>query len=303
MMARQPSFDIVHCQFGYEGLVAHRHRRLGTLRTRALICHFRGSDLTRYVRENGRGVYRWLFGDAELLIANCDYFRRRLLDLGAPADRTIIIGSPIDTGFFAPPKKPRETYDGRRALRLVAVGRLAEKKGFADAIDAVAKLEDRDATLEIYGDGPLRAQLEARAQDHGLANRVTFHGPAVAREILAGLHRADIALAPSVTAQDGDADAPVNTLKEAMATGLPVIATRHGGIPELVEHGVNGLLVPERDPAAIAAALRELAAAPERWHTMGQCGREAVVERYGLEEVASMTLAAYRRALGYREAG
>jgi colanic acid/amylovoran biosynthesis glycosyltransferase len=106
-----------------------------------------------------------------------------------------------------------------------------------------------------------------------------------------------------VTAQDGDADAPVNTLKEAMATGLPVIATRHGGIPELVEHGVNGLLVPERDPAAIAAALRELAAAPERWHTMGQCGREAVVERYGLEEVASMTLAAYRRALGYREAG
>ena len=298
MMAAQPDFDIVHCQFGYEGLHALRHLRFGTLRTRALVCHLRGSDITRHVRENGENVYDALFARADRLIANCEHFRQRAIALGADPDRIDVVGSPIDTDRFCPPSA-RPSPEGR-PLRLVATGRLVEKKGFADAIVALSLAPEIDARLEILGDGPLRADLEKRARAAGVADRVIFHGAVTADRVLETLHAADIALAPSVTAADGDADAPVNTLKEAMATALPVIATRHGGIPELVIDGENGRLVPEHDPQAIAAALRDLAARPDRWPDLGAAGRARVIEDYSLARVTERTLASYARALERR---
>jgi colanic acid/amylovoran biosynthesis glycosyltransferase len=287
---------VVHCQFGYEGLAALRHRRFGTLKTRALVCHLRGSDITKHVRENGDDIYAELFASAELLIANCEFFRQRAISLGADPGKVVVIGSPIDTAFFAPPDRPRMPPAGR-PLRILAVGRLVDKKGFEDAVAAMARLAGLDARLDILGEGPLRGRLEAMIAEAGLGSRVTLHGAATSDAVLAALHAADIALAPSVTAESGDADAPVNTLKEAMATGLPVIVTAHGGIPELVRDGENGRLVPERSPGAIAAAILELAGAPESWRKLGAAGRASVVESYGLDRVAAQTLDAYRKAL------
>ena len=174
------------------------------------------------------------------------------------------------------------------------MGRLVEKKGFADAIDAVARLrgEGRDVRLDILGDGPLRADLERRAGEG-----VRLLGAASSDAVLAALHAADIALAPSVTAADGDQDGPVNTLKEAMATGLPVVATRHGGIPELVEDGVSGLLVPERDPEALARAIARLMDAPGDWPRLGAAGRRKVVALHDHRSILRATLSAYARAL------
>ena len=300
MLARQPAFDIVHCQFGYEGLAALRHRRFGTLRTRALISHFRGSDITRHVREAGESVYDDLFRDADHFIANCAFFRDRAIELGCDPERISVVGSPIDTQRFAPPEQPRAPPGGR-PVRLVAVGRLVEKKGFADVIAALARLRHGDAVLDILGDGPLRTDLVRQARDAGLADRVTFHGAATGDAVLRALHRADIGLAPSVTAADGDADAPVNTLKEMMATGLPVVATRHGGIPELVIPNENGALVPEHDPAALAGAIDALVDAPECWQALGAAGRAKVVDAYGLDRVLKRTFDTYERALAHAE--
>jgi colanic acid/amylovoran biosynthesis glycosyltransferase len=301
MLVAQPDFDVVHCQFGYEGLAVLRHRRLGILRTRALVCHLRGSDITKFVREKGEDVYDGLFAEAEVLIANCEHFRQRAIALGAAPDKVVVVGSPIDTERFAPPVAPREPY-GDRPLRLVAVGRLVGKKGFEDAVAAMARLDGLDATLDILGEGPLRAPIEAMIAELGLEGRVCLHGAATSDQVLAALHRADVALAPSVTAETGDADAPVNTLKEAMATELPVIATEHGGIPELVLPGVNGMLVPERDADALAAAIRDMAGRSESWPEMGARGRAKVIEDYGLEPVARKTLAAYSKALRGKDA-
>ncbi len=275
LMAAQPPLDVVHAQFATLGLTAMRHRRYGTLRTRALVVHLRGYDITRHVEEHGRSVYDGLFRRADLFLANSAHMRERALALGCPPGKALVIGSPIDTDRFRPPAT-REPPEGRPA-RLVAVGRLVEKKGFADAIDAVARLraEGREVSLDILGDGPLRAELERRAGEG-----VRLLGAASSATVLAALHRADIALAPSVTAADGDQDGPVNTLKEAMATGLPVVATRHGGIPELVEHAVSGLLVPERDPQALARAIAQLIDAPGDWPRLGAAGRRRVVQSY-----------------------
>jgi colanic acid/amylovoran biosynthesis glycosyltransferase len=100
-----------------------------------------------------------------------------------------------------------------------------------------------------------------------------------------GLDRADVLVAASVTAADGDEEGIPNVLKEAMASGLPVVATRHAGIPELVEDGVSGWLVPERDEAALAAALERLASEPGRWPAMGRAGRARVEREYDIDRL------------------
>lgn len=297
LFAEEAPFDIVHAQFGFLGLTAMRHRDWGTLRTRALVVHLRGYDITRYVEERGAGVYRRLFRKADLFIANCGFFRDHAVTLGCPPDKIVVVGSPIDTRRFVPPAA-RAPADGRQ-IRLIAVGRLVEKKGFADAVEAVALLaaQGRDLRLDILGEGECRADLEARIARAGLSDRVILHGRASQSQVIAALHAADIALAPSVTASTGDADAAVNTAKEAMAAGLPVIATRHGGIPELVIPGENGDLVPERDPTALAAAIATMIDNSQSWAALGRAGRAKVVTEYDHRSIVLNTLDAYRMAL------
>jgi colanic acid/amylovoran biosynthesis glycosyltransferase len=116
-------------------------------------------------------------------------------------------------------------------------------------------------------------------------------------EIVHLLDDCDIFLGPSVTAADGDQDAPTNVLKEAMALGLPVVATRHGGIPELIEDGVSGILVPERDSAAIASAIERLVADPARWAEMGRAGRAAVEARYDNDRLNDALIETYEAVL------
>ncbi len=301
MLTDAGPFDVVHCQFANLGLDALRHLRLGALRTRGLVVHLRGSDVTKFVLKRGSGVYARLFDRADLFIANCAHFRERAIGLGCPPQKVIVIGSPIDMSRFAW-RAPEAMRDG--PLRLIAVGRLVDKKGFGDLIDAMAVLRDRGvaATLDLIGDGPLMGKLRGASDRLRLGETVRFHGAQTQSQIHGALTAADIAIAPSVTAPDGDADAPVNTLKEAMATGLPVIATRHGGIPELVRDGENGYLVDEQAPAQIAGAVERLAAERGRWRSMGLAGRDRVMNDFAKDHIIDRTLEAYRSILPSRGA-
>jgi len=154
-----------------------------------------------------------------------------------------------------------------------------------------------DVDLRIAGDGLLRDEYQALIKRLGVENRVTLLGALNQPEIVQLLDDCDIFLGPSITAPNGDQDAPTNVLKEAMALGLPVIATRHGGIPELVEDGVSGLLVPERDGGAIATAIVELIAHPERWPDMGRAGRSAVEARYDNDLLNDQLIQSYEAVL------
>lgn len=295
MLGRLPKVDIMHCQFATLAVQAKRHRALGLLRARRLVIHVRGHDVTGIPKVHGEDAFREVFGAADLLVANCEHFRKRAISLGAPPDRVIVIGSGIDTQKF----KPRDAARKPGGLRLVAVGRLVDKKGFGDAISAMARLPEglADARLELIGDGPLRDTLSQQISDLGLQDRVTLAGAMSHADIIERLAASDILLAPSVTAKSGDQDAPVNTLKEAMAMEMPVIATYHGGIPELVEDGRNGYLVPEHDPGAIADAIGRLSKESSKWKEMGQYGRKCVIERYDQEIVMNRLIEAYRSIL------
>jgi colanic acid/amylovoran biosynthesis glycosyltransferase len=283
-LAGLPPFDVIHAQFGTVAVEALHLRRAGIIRGR-LLTSFRGYDISSTLHRHGPCHYADLFREGDWFLTNCRFFRDRLLDLGCPGERLSILPSGLDLARF--PLVERAAWDGGRPIELLFVGRLVAKKGVEDAIRAVAgaRMAGIPLRLTIVGDGPLRRELGDLAAGIGLGENVVFTGAATGAEIRARLAVADLFIAPSRTAPDGDQDAPTNVLKEAMASGLPVIATRHGGIPELVEDGVSGHLAGEGEPAALAAILCRLAGRPEAWAAMGQAGRARVAAEYDLERL------------------
>jgi colanic acid/amylovoran biosynthesis glycosyltransferase len=277
------AYDICYCAFGMDAPHALRLRRLGVLGG-ALAVAFRGADTTKYVARRGPRVYGRTFREARVLLPVCDFLGRRLVQLGAPADRVVVHRTGIDLDRW--PFRERHPHVPG-SLRVVTVGRLVEKKGIAQVLRALRLLSDRGIRAEyrVYGDGPLREPLAALAVGLGLSAQVSFEGRRGQEEVREGLERADVLVAASVTAADGDEEGIPNVLKEAMASGMPVVATRHAGIPELVEDGASGWLVPERDEAALADALARLAAEPERWPAMGRAGRARVEREYDIRRL------------------
>jgi glycosyltransferase involved in cell wall biosynthesis len=181
---------------------------------------------------------------------------------------------------------------------ILSVGRLVEKKGFPDLIAACARLKQQGRRFRcaIYGEGPLRGELAALIEWLDVGDRVTLEGERSQQELIPIFQRADLfALAPFVTG-DGDRDGIPNVLVEAMACGLPVVSAAVAGIPELVRHGENGLLVAPRDVDALAAALAALLDDQARRERMGAAARRTVVEQFDLRAAARQIAALFEQA-------
>lgn len=169
---------------------------------------------------------------------------------------------------------------------IVSVGRLIPKKGFATLLRALERLVLAGVTFraEVYGGGPLRPDLETLAADLGLRGYVTFHGARPPEEVAAAYARATVfSLAPTVQA-DGDRDGIPNVLVEAMAAGVPVVSTRISGIPELVDDGVDGLLVEPDDPVALAGAIEGLLGDSDMAARLAAAGRRRVERDFDLAD-------------------
>lgn len=157
----------------------------------------------------------------------------------------------------------------------------------ADALKAVARVKksDRPVHHTVVGDGPLRGSLHRLASELDLDAEVRFLGARNREEVATVLREAHILIAPSLTAASGDQEGIPNVLKEAMGSGLPVVSTVHSGIPELVEDGVSGYLVPERDVGALADRIVHLIDRPEDWPAMSRAERTRVKSEYSDERL------------------
>ncbi|MBD2103234.1 glycosyltransferase [Leptolyngbya sp. FACHB-261] len=288
-------YDIIHCQFGTLGFRGMSFHALNGKQGK-LVVAFRGHDISKYLQEVGDRVYDQLFQVGDLFMPNCDYFKQRLIKLGCEEQKISVYRSGIDCSRFrfAPRHWPA---DGR--VRIVTSGRLVEKKGIEYGIRAVAQLiqTNRDVEYIVVGDGPLKPELQQLIDQLEVSHAVKLVGRKQQQELIEILDSAHIFIAPCVTSRDGNQDAPVNVLKEAMAMGLPVIGTWHGGIPELIEDSISGFLVPERDSETLAARLNELIEHPEQWPDRGRAGRAYVEQHYDLYRLNDQLVDQYQKLM------
>lgn len=300
-LINQPTYDIIHCQFGTQGYRGMFFRNVLQPPPK-LIVMFRGHDISRYVAEQGDRVYDELFKAADFFLVNCEFFRQRVIQLGCEPDRIAVHLSGLDCSKFT--FTPRQLELGS-PVRIATTGRLVEKKGIEYAIRAIAQQAKTHPNIEyqIIGDGPLKNSLQSLIQELNATSFIQLLGWKTEQEIIQLLEKAHLFIAPSVTAQDGNQDAPINVLKEAMAMGLPVISTLHGGIPELVEDDISGFLVPERDVDALSEKLGYLIEHPERWAEMGRAGRAFVEQHYDIHGLNDRLVQRYEQLLGEGKLG
>jgi phosphatidyl-myo-inositol dimannoside synthase len=200
---------------------------------------------------------------AQVTTANSTATRDAALALGAAAARTVRI--PMGASG-PPPDNARAAARVRGAFRhgggplLVFVGRLIEEKGVGDVLEAVAMIAAKhpDVRTLLVGDGQEREELQRLAARLGIAERVTFTGWVDSAEVPAYLAAADVFVGPSKRSPQGWEEAQGLTFVEAMLCGVPVIATNSGGISDVVQHEITGLVVPQADPASIAMAVERL---------------------------------------------
>ncbi|SEN21170.1 colanic acid/amylovoran biosynthesis glycosyltransferase [Luteibacter sp. UNCMF331Sha3.1] len=252
--------DAIIAHFGPMGVLAANLRSLGLLEG-PLFTVFHGYDLSQHgVLARHADDYRRLFDSGERMLPISERWALKLAMLGCDTDKIQVHRMGVDLDSFPFRAPVAGIPDASRTLRVVSVARLVEKKGVTYLCEAMALLAARGvpATLEVIGDGPLQASLRRFVDDRALGDRVFLSGRRDKAYVQSALAAADVFALPSVTAIDGDQEGIPVSLMEAMASGVPCLSTVHSGIPELIEDGRSGWLVPERDAPALADRLEAI---------------------------------------------
>ena len=253
---------LIHAQFGLGGALALPIAEKTGL---PLVVTFHGGDATKDKHFEPRAPVPTIFQrrrqkmveTAHTILCVSHFVRDTLIARGFPKAKLIThyLGIEIPENVVLPPAGVGNT--------VLFVGRLVEKKGADTLIDAMASLRDSAPGLElsVIGDGPARGDLEKRAKAAGI--KATFQGWQDEKKVRAAMRRALLLAVPSRTADGGDSEGLPTVIMEAMAVGVPVVATRHAGIPEIVSDRVTGMLAPEADPRALAAAILAVKTEPD----------------------------------------
>ena len=287
-------YDVIHCHFGPNGQRALLMREARRIQV-PIITSFHGYDANRLPRIHGAGLYKTLFKQGDLFTVGSEFMRRRILSLGAPANRIVKLPMGVDVSRYQFVER-RKAEDGE--YRLLTIARLVEVKGIEYALRAVAIVKTKYPRLryKIAGDGPLRDALEVLVKELGLAQIVEFIGAITQEDALSLYEASHCFVLPSIVTESGEEENQPVVLAEAQASGLPVIATAIGGIPESICEGESGLLVMSRNPEALAYAILCLADHPEKWGRMGRAGRAHVEKHFNLEKLNDELVELYCQA-------
>lgn len=293
---------LVHAHFATDGLAA---LGLAEALDVPLVTTLHGYDVSRSrLRMLLSGRLSWmrhallrrrLIGRGSLFLAVSEAIRHRAIAQGFPAERVVTHYIGADVERLRPGTAPEPGL-------ILHVGRLVEKKGTVVLLEAfaAARRSCPEARLAIVGDGPLRRTLERKRDALGLGSAAEFLGARPPGEVAEWMRRAWVLAAPSVTAADGDSEGLPMVLVEGAACGLPAVATRHSGIPEAVIDGQTGLLVPERDVAALADGLAALLSNPELRNRMSRAARALAEQRFDLARQTALLEDSYDRLVAER---
>ncbi len=270
---RRKKIRLIHARFGNAGVKMMEVKRYYRV---PLLTSFHGFDLPtkrnkrkRYLRKLPK-----LFRRGDKFTVPCHFMKNQLIRYGCPRKKIEVLYSGVDLKKFPYFEREIKTEN----IRIIGVGRLHKKKGFRYLIKAFRQVLDQHPTAElvIVGKGDEKKTLKRLIKKYDLHNHVAFKGDVPHHKITEELKKADIFCLPSITTRDGNHEGIPNAIKEAMATGLPVVSTCHGGIPELVKDQEEGFLVKERDADALAYRICQLAEDPYLRDQMGKKGREHI---------------------------
>jgi colanic acid/amylovoran biosynthesis glycosyltransferase len=279
---------LIHAHFGWMGVDAVPVAR--TLRL-PLVVSFHGTDLTVFPHtKRGRGEYPELFATANRVTVVSQFLKRKLHALGfhVPVD-IIPMGVPVAEIPF------RGATPESNPTRLLFVGRQVERKGLHVLLSALAQVRARngEVVLGVIGDGPMADANRELVERLGLTSAVEFHGAEPRERVLEELRRAHVFVMPSLTPPDGEAEGSPTVTKEAMAVGVPIVATDNGGTVETIPPPYKHEIVPEGDSDALAASILSLLRRRDEWAERARVGREWVETQFDNRVLASRMVAIY----------
>jgi colanic acid/amylovoran biosynthesis glycosyltransferase len=286
--------DLMHIYFGHTGV-----HLLPFIEQwdKPCVVSFHGADVAQKPEiKDYPAKLRRLFKAVPLVFARSQSLVDRLVHLGCPPEKLRInrTGIPLNEFPFVDREPPR---DGK--WRVVQACRLIPKKGVATSLRAFAifKKDNPGAEFFIAGKGPLQSELEMLAGGLGILRDVHFVGFLPQPKLLELYASSHLFLHPSEISPNQDQEGVPNSVLEAMSTGLPVVATRHGGIPEAVDHGRTGFLVAEEDHVGLANAMQLITSSPTSLKQMGERAHAAVVERFGQDAQIDQLESFYEEAI------
>jgi colanic acid/amylovoran biosynthesis glycosyltransferase len=253
---RRTNAQLLHIYFGH--IAVHLLPLILTW-PKPTVVSFHGADVLVDLHKPGyRGPTEEMLAVVKRVLVRSESLRKAIVDLGCDEQKIDIVRTGIPLEEF--PFRERGSPENGE-WRFVQACRLIEKKGVATSLRAFAKFSARfpRSTITIAGEGPLLAELQALAVELKIDHRAKFTGLISQDKLREIFYRSQIFLHPSETGRDGNQEGVPNSMLEAMASGLPVFATEHGGIPEAIENGVSGVLVPEHDHEALSRALLDAA--------------------------------------------
>jgi colanic acid/amylovoran biosynthesis glycosyltransferase len=277
---RKTDASLLHIYFGQ--IAVHLLPLIRAWKKPSLVS-FHGADVIVDMNKPAyREVTRQMLDAVKLVLVRSDSLRRAVIHLGCDEKKIEIQRTGIPVNEF--PFRERNFVAAATEWRFVQAGRLIEKKGLPVTLRAFAVFLGKhpNAKLTVAGEGPLLSQLQNLARDLNIDGRVLFTGFISQEQLREIYYASHIFLHPSQTGHDGNQEGIPNSMLEAMASGLPVFATRHGGIPEAIEDGASGVLVPESDHEKLAAALLDAAKDPGFLSRIARNGAEIVRKNFDL---------------------
>ncbi len=285
---------VLHIYFGH---VAPQFIPLMKAWRKPVVVSFHGADAGLDMQKPGyRAAMAEVFRLATKVQVRSEALGEDLHRMGCPREKIVLqrTGVPMEVWSFQERSAPA---DG--AWRLMQSCRFMDKKGLDTTLKAFTIVAARypQARLSLVGDGPQRASLEQMARDLGVAERVEFTGFLPSIPMFKAVYASHLYFHPSRTTAEGDREGVPNAMLEAMASGVPVLATRHGGIPEAVTEGVSGLLVDENDAQGLAAAAFRVLEDAGLRQRLGRGGHEAVAQTYARDAQAKRLAAFYKHLM------